>query len=97
MSVTVANDSAGALQDVGLKYRRRGNEVSEAVGAIKAHETRQVRIRFEGETFLYLLFRDADGKEHKEDIQIYLDGDVHSPITLHVSAAYVVRCDGCSP
>jgi hypothetical protein len=92
--VTVVNDSSDALQNVGIKYRRDGNDVIEALGAIRNQETRRVRIPCDDETHLNLVFQDTHGRQHDELIDVYIYGG-RSPLTVHVTANYTIRCEGC--
>jgi hypothetical protein len=95
MAVSVANETAGDLIDVGLKCRSKGAESLHALGTISQQQTKTGRIVFDAESYLYLVFRDGRGTLHNEQIQIYLE-NVHAPITLRVSDGYSVRCVGCS-
>jgi len=94
MVVTVANESAGELVDVGLKSRHKGAESLHALGTIARQQTKTGRIVFDAESNLVPVFRDAHGTPHREQIPIYLE-NVHAPITLHISRNYAVRCAGC--
>ena len=96
MDVAVSNESATDLVDVGVKYRSKGAESLHTFGTISPQQTKTGRIVFDAESYLYLVFRDARGTLHNEQIQIYLE-NVHAPITLRVSDGYSVRCVGCSP
>ena len=93
ITVTVANDSSSELLDVALKYRKRGAEAIEPLGTIRLHASKSARLVNDAESSLILTFRDAQGTHHNEQIDIYLEGS-HSPVTLHVTANYLVRCEG---
>jgi hypothetical protein len=94
MVVTVANESARDLVEVGLKFRNKGAESLHALGTIARQQAKTGRIVFDAESNLVLVFRDAHGTPQSEQIPIYLE-NVHAPITLHVSDDYAVRCAGC--
>jgi hypothetical protein len=94
ISVSVVNDSSGELFDVGLKYQKHRSEAVQALGTIPSDGTKSTRIVNDNESNLILTFRDARGGLHNEQIQIYLEYS-HSPVTLHVSRDYSVRCEGC--
>jgi|GEM_PF-6898108 len=94
MVVTVANDSAGDLVDVGMKFRNKGAESLRAIGTIPPQQTKTGRILFDAESNLVLVFRDAHGTLHTEQIPTYLE-HVHAPITVRVSDRYALSCAGC--
>lgn len=94
VTVTVVNESYGSLGNVGIKYRKAGNDAIEALGVIREKESRRVRIPCDDETHLNLVFQDAHGGQHDEFIDVYIYGG-GSPLTLHIAANYTVRCEGC--
>src|SRR6266850_8004102 len=71
--VTVANDSSSELSNVGLKYRKQGNEVGEPLGTIRGQERKSARLVNDAESNLILVFRDPQGSQHNEQIDIYLE------------------------
>jgi hypothetical protein len=92
--VTVANETPDILTDVGLKYRKDGNEALAQIGPLRSGQfLRAPKIIFDDESNLILTFRDPTGAVHTPQVDIYLEG-AHDPVTLRVRPDYTIWCDG---
>jgi hypothetical protein len=93
--ITVSNQTPVTLTDVGLKYRKNGNEALAQIGAVRPGESvRASKIFFDAESNLILTFRDAKGVVHNPQVDIYLDVGSHDPVTLRVRNDYTIWCEG---